>query len=238
VTLLGASPQAGGKLRWEATLPGRDEYRHVLAWMERQLRDAGAKAELGHTATADSVLGLKPDAVIVATGSHLRPPETIEGGQSARDWTGHRDDRRSDATAVLFDMDHSAATYAVADALAQRYRKLVLLTPRTQLARNVNYCSAIGVYRRLYDADAEIVLAAEPSTLRHGVLTWRNVFTGRPHDIANVELFLWSTPRVADDGLARELAQAGVDTRLAGDCMAPRNLLCAIHEGEAAAMAL
>ena len=31
VTLLGASPQAGGKLRWEATLPGRDEYRHVLA---------------------------------------------------------------------------------------------------------------------------------------------------------------------------------------------------------------
>ena len=238
VTLLGASPQAGGKLRWEATLPGRDEYRHVLAWMERQLRDAGAKAELGHTATADSVLGLKPDAVIVATGSHLRPPETIEGGQSARDWDGHRDDRRSDATAVLFDMDHSAATYAVADALAQRYRKLVLLTPRTQLARNVNYCSAIGVYRRLYDADAEIVLAAEPSTLRNGVLTWRNVFTGRPHDIANVELFLWSTPRVADDGLARELAQAGVDTRLAGDCMAPRNLLCAIHEGEAAAMAL
>jgi hypothetical protein len=81
-------------------------------------------------------------------------------------------------------------------------------------------------------------LAAEPSTLRNGVLTWRNVFTGRPHDIANVELFLWSTPRVADDGLARELAQAGVDTRLAGDCMAPRNLLCAIHEGEAAAMAL
>ena len=28
---------------------------------------------------------------------------------------------------MLFDMDHSAATYAVADALAQRYAKLVLL---------------------------------------------------------------------------------------------------------------
>ena len=29
-----------------------------------------------------------------------------------------------------------------------------------------------------------------------------------------------------------------VDTRLAGDCVAPRNLFCAIHEGEAVALAL
>jgi len=239
VTLFGASPEIGGKLRWEASLPGRDEYDNVLSWMERQLRDAGAKTELGHAATADSVLALKPDSVIVATGSHLRAPENFAGdGQCARDWDGHLRLGRSHGVAVLFDMDHSAATYAVADALARRYEKLVLLTPRTQLARNVNYCSAIGVYRRLYDADAEIVLAAEPSTLRDGVLTWRNVFTGRTHDIENVDLFLWSTPRVADDALAQPLEQAGVDTRLVGDCMAPRNLLCAIHEGEAAAMAL
>src|SRR5215475_1455754 len=33
VTLVGASPQCGGKLRWEAGLPGRDEYRNVLSWM-------------------------------------------------------------------------------------------------------------------------------------------------------------------------------------------------------------
>jgi hypothetical protein len=29
-----------------------------------------------------------------------------------------------------------------------------------------------------------------------------------------------------------------VDTWLAGDCVAPRNLFCAIHEGEAVALAL
>jgi hypothetical protein len=239
VTLIGASPHLGGKLRWEAGLPGREEYRHVIAWMERQLRDAGVKAELGEAATPDSVLTLKPDAVIVATGSHLRPPDNFaDGGASAREWAGHHEDGRFDGTAVLFDMDHSAATYAVADAMARRYRNLVLLTPRTQIARNVNYCSAIGVHRRLYEANAEIVLAAEPSTLRDGVLTWRNVFTGRPHEIPNVELFLWSTPRVADDALADPLRRAGVDIRLVGDCMAPRNLLCAIHEGEATAMSL
>jgi dimethylglycine catabolism A len=237
VTLV-VSEQLGGKLRWEAELPGRQEYRNVLAWMERRLRWAGAKIEFGRITAADEVLALKPESVILATGSSLRPPNDIDGGSSVRDWDGHRRNNRFDTTAVLFDMDHSAATYAVADALTNRYEKLVLLTPRTQIARDINYCSAIGIHRRLYHAEAEIIVAAEPVSCRDGVLVWRNVFTGRVREIANVGLFLWSTPRIANDALAEPLRQLGVDTRLVGDCLAPRNLLCAIHEGEAAATAI
>jgi 2,4-dienoyl-CoA reductase-like NADH-dependent reductase (Old Yellow Enzyme family) len=235
VTLLGASSRLGGKLRWEAGLPGRGEYENLIGWMERKARAAGVKMELGHRASAADVLALKPDSVIVATGSHPRRPEGFEGeGLSVRDFSSETGGK----TAVLFDMDHGAATYAVADALAQRYRRLVLLTPRTQLARNVNYCSAIGVHRRLYEANAEIVMAVEPVRLHSRVLTCRNVFTGRTRDFDEVELFLWATPRVVDDAIAAPLRAAGVDTRLAGDCVAPRNLYCAIHEGEALALAL
>lgn len=236
VTLLGASKQFGGKLRWEAALPGCGEYANLIAWMERKARAAGVKAELGHAASAADVLALRPDSIIVATGAHQRRPEHFDGeGLAARDWPVRSS---GSGSAVLFDMDHSAATYAVADALAQQYQRLVLLTPRTQLARNVNYCSAIGVHRRLYAAKVDIVMAAEPLRLRDGVLTWRNVFTGLAQDIHDVALFVWSTPRVVDDAIAEPLRQAGIDTRLAGDCMAPRNLFCAIHEGEALALAL
>jgi 2,4-dienoyl-CoA reductase-like NADH-dependent reductase (Old Yellow Enzyme family) len=233
VTLLGVS--LGGKLHWEAALPGRGEYANLIGWMERKARAAGVKTELGRRVSAADVLALRPDSVIVATGSHPRRPEGFDGdGVSVRDfsseWGGEK--------AVLFDMDHSAATYAVADALAQRYRRLVLVTPRTQLARNVNYCSAIGVHRRLYEANAEIVMAAEPVRLRSRILTCRNVFTGRTREFEEVELLLWSTPRLVDDAIAAPLREADVDTRLAGDCVAPRNLFCAIHEGEAVALAL
>ena len=102
----------------------------------------------------------------------------------------------------------------------------------------MNYCSALGVHRRLYRANAEIVMAAEPVSLLDGILTWRNVFTGQHQEIPDVALFLWSTPRLADDALAAPLRAAGLDLTLVGDCLAPRNLLCAIHEGEAAAMAV
>src|SRR4029450_9019206 len=121
------------------------------------------------------VLALKPEIVILASGSNLRPPKDVGVGSSVRDWDGYLTNGRSDRTAVLFDMDPSPATYAVADALAVRYEKLVLLTPRTQIARNVNYCRAIGIHRRLYQADARIVVAAEPVSFQNGVLTWRNV---------------------------------------------------------------
>ena len=239
VTLFGASPQSGGKLRWEAGLPGKGEHLAVIAWMERQTKAAGVKVELGHAATAGDILAARPDSVVVATGSHQRRPDNFSGdGVSARGWAARPDGSRTDATAVLFDMDHSAATYAVADALARDYRRLVLLTPRQQIARNVNYCSTIGIHRRLYEADAEIVLSAEPVSLRDGTLTWRNVFTGQTRDIKDVAMFVWSTPRIADDATAKQLQNAGIELRLVGDCMAPRNLLCAIHEGEAAALTL
>jgi dimethylglycine catabolism A len=101
VTLLSASPQLGGKLRWEAGLPGREEYRNVLSWMERQLRETAARIELGRMATPEDVLALEPEIVILATGSNLRPLEDIGGGLSARDWDGYLTNVRCESTAVL-----------------------------------------------------------------------------------------------------------------------------------------
>jgi len=239
VTLFSHSAKLGGKLNWEISLPGRNEYDSLIAWLEKQVRKAGVRIEAGQMADVNTIVAIKPERVIVATGSHQRRPDDFTGeGLSARDWSVQSGRSRLDGSAVLFDMDHSAATYGVADGLAQQYDRLFLLTPRTQIARNVNYCSAIGVYRRLYNANVEIVLAAEPVNLSSDVLTWRNVFTGRLDEIVDVALFVWSTPRLADDALAVAIEQMGIDTRRIGDCMAPRNLFCAIHEGEAAAIAL
>jgi hypothetical protein len=239
VTLFSRSTRVGGKLNWEISLPGRSEYHGLIGWLERQARKAGVKIETGQTANVDAVLAIKPERIIVATGSHQRRPDNFTGeGIAARDWDPQSAKERLKGTAVLFDMDHSAATYGVADGLAQRYSRVLLLTPRTQIARNVNYCSAIGVYRRLYEAKVEIVLAAEPITLKNEVLAWRNTFTGQPGEVDDVALFVWSTPRLADDALAAAIEQTGIETRRIGDCMAPRNLFCAIHEGEAAAISL
>ena len=204
----------------------------------------GVRLDLGQRADEATVRALAPDAVVIATGAKMRRPRwawsnsalvvsTVEfarrSGTPAAPGGGR--------TAVLFDHDHTAATYAVAEALAGSHRNVVLITPRTQIAQAVNYCSGLGVHRRLHCLDVEIVTATEPVEIREdGTIRCRNVFSGHEGTIEEVDTVVYATPRRVDDTLARRLAD--LSPTLVGDCLAPRNLAVAIHEGHAIANAL
>jgi hypothetical protein len=69
--------------------------------------------------------------------------------------------------------------------------------------------------------------------LIEGVVTLKNIYSGKRIDIPDIALFTYSTPRVADDALAAPLRAAGLDVRLIGDCYAPRFLQNATAEGHA-----
>jgi hypothetical protein len=132
---------------------------------------------------------------------------------------------------VLFDHDHGAGVYALADLLASIHDRLVIVTPRTQLGRNVAYVGLLGVYRRLYQAKVEIVVAAVPKRFAAQRVVHANAFTGEERAIEDVALFAYATPRLADDRLAAPLRAQGLEVRLAGDAFAPRAMLAAVHEG-------
>jgi 2,4-dienoyl-CoA reductase-like NADH-dependent reductase (Old Yellow Enzyme family) len=236
VTLVGTRTEPGGKLRLEARLPGHAEMDKVCQHQLHLAKRHGVELLLGQTADADSVLGLDPDVAIVATGAGMRAPETLSvhghemlsAHSFAANWEAGTPPRRG--TAVLYDHDHTAATYAVAEALALSHDQLVLITPRTQIAQAVNYCSALGIHRRLYNHGAEIITASEPLSWHDGVVTLSNVFSGHQREITNVVTCVYATPRRARDTLLRDLS-GRVAVHGVGDCVAPRNLLIAIHEG-------
>jgi hypothetical protein len=229
VTLLGARPP-GGKARLESLLPGRAEVAKVFEFQLARAREARVAFESGSPATAAQIAALRPDAVVLATGSTMRRPPLAADGDSGTDaWSLVADLSAAPAkrrgTAVLFDHDHGA------DLLASVYDRLVVITPRTQLGRNVAYVGLLGVYRRLYHAKVEIVVAAVPRRFAAGRVAYANAFTGEERTIDDVALFTYATPRTANDALAAPLRAEGLDVRLAGDAFAPRAMLAAVHEG-------
>ena len=236
VHLLGAGAPAGGKLRVAARLPG---YAGVAKVAEHQLRMAerhGVRLVLGHRADEAAVRELAPDAVVLATGAKMRRPRWAWSNTVATISTVELAERLGTPaapggrTAVLFDHDHTAPTYAAAEALAESHEHVVLLTPRTGIAQAVNYCSALGVHRRLHGLDVEIVTATEPVEIREdGTVHCRNVFSGHEGVVEEVDTVVYATPRRVVDDLSRPLAD--FSPTLIGDCLAPRNLLVAIHEG-------
>lgn len=237
VTLLGASAQAGGKLRLEATLPGRAEAAKLLDWQLRLVGRHGVDLRLGRRAAAADVRALQPDVVVLATGAELREPEPLDrDGTRIVSARAYAAAPRSGATALLYDHDHTAATYAAADLMARRFARVVLMTPRPQIAQAVNYCSAIGVLRRLHGAGVEIVTGARPISFCGGAVGWENVYSGARRTIEGVDLLVYATPRRVVDELAAALD--GFDVRLIGDCKSPRHLMAAIHEAAAVAAAI
>lgn len=235
VTLLG-SRDAGGKARLESLLPGRAEVAKVFEFQLARAREAGVRLEPGAPATAEAIAGLKPDIAVLATGSKMRAPALSpdsDPGVDARNLVTRLAEEKSKrpGTAVLFDQDHGAGVYALADLLAATYERLVLITPRTQLGRAIAYVNLIGVYRRLYRARVQVIGASVPTRLKAGRITYANAFSGDEQTLEGVALFTYATPRIANDELAAPLRARGIDVRLIGDAFAPRAMLAAVHEG-------
>lgn len=75
VTLFEEDPRLGGEFAVAALAPNKEEFTDSLRWQIRQVYKSGADVRLGHRATADEIVALKPDAVVVATGSRPMVPK-------------------------------------------------------------------------------------------------------------------------------------------------------------------
>ena len=69
VRLLERRDDLGGQVRLAGNVPGREEVREVVRYLETQVRKLGVDVRCGVTATADDEALADADAVVVATGS-------------------------------------------------------------------------------------------------------------------------------------------------------------------------
>jgi 2,4-dienoyl-CoA reductase-like NADH-dependent reductase (Old Yellow Enzyme family)/thioredoxin reductase len=250
VTVFGAGPSYGGKLALLSRLPGSEQVSSVYDYQVSKGLRAGVRYEYGVMASVEDVLSLQPDTVVLAAGATQAWPTMLP--EEWRDEGIVSDIRatsemllggfpRQPGTALIFDADHSAGTYAAAELMTQIFDRVVIGTPRPQIGADEALVVAQGIDRRMAMLGVEIVPLVEPSgdsALIDGVVTLRNVYSGRTRDVEDVALFTYSTSRRPSDALAAPLREAGLDVRLVGDCFAPRYLLMATAEGHAAGNAI
>jgi 2,4-dienoyl-CoA reductase-like NADH-dependent reductase (Old Yellow Enzyme family)/thioredoxin reductase len=74
VTVLERAAEPGGQLCLSRLVPGREELAGLAAYLAGAAARAGAEIRLGVEATLDGVLGLAPDAVVLAAGARPGTP--------------------------------------------------------------------------------------------------------------------------------------------------------------------
>lgn len=235
VTLLSRHEAVGGAARLHAMLPGCADIGRFVAYLDRRAHTAGVKRRTG-SSEAD-VMALTPDAVVLATGAVMIPPREAEArGQDLRSAVSAllEEARPRGGLAVLFDHDHTAATYAAAELLLKHFDRLVLLTPRDAIARDVPAIYAQGVHRRLAAMGdrIEVLIHREPVALDGTALRLRHVLTRSEVVVAGVSLFTYATPRRPREALEAGLVAQGIATLRVGDAVAPRLMLSAVRDGE------
>ena len=245
VTVFGSSERPGGKAYLHAQLPGGENVSSVYDYQEMAANKAGANLLLGWRATVEDVVQQSPDIVVLAGGATMLWPDGWPG-----EWQDfvldirevsaemlERPDQTINGTAVLWDQDHTLATYAAAELLAQCFARLVVVTPRERLASDVGLVTRQGIYRRLYAMpNVEIALLSgidAASALDEGCLNCRNVLNGARTEINDLALLTWSGSRAPNDELAAPLRARGLEVTSVGDCDMPRTLLAATTDGHA-----
>ncbi|MBM3514791.1 MAG: FAD-dependent oxidoreductase [Alphaproteobacteria bacterium] len=243
VTVLAKSGEVGGKTRLHAALPGGENLSSIYDFQFQTSQRFGVKFEYGLDAGLDDVLAIKPDAVVLATGSEMSvpswvPAEYAEAGfvQDIRTLAQEflRRPQHQDGTAVVYDHDATAMTYAAAEMLRKRFDNVVILTPRERIASDESLINRQSIYDRLPRLGVRIMTTMEPrplDRLEEAEVVIQNIKSGEMSTLTGVSLLTYSTSRIPNDKLERPLRAAGIPVHLVGDCYAPRFVVNATAEG-------
>jgi NADPH-dependent 2,4-dienoyl-CoA reductase/sulfur reductase-like enzyme len=243
VTLLEREAGLGGRMRGVSLIPHHAEMAHLLDFLVPETRRAGARIETGHTASAESILALAPDAIVIATGSTAETPEiasdnsvpvrTADGPVELAGLPG--------GNVVLVDDDGYYWASAVAESLVASGRRITIATRFFEPFREIPITSRIVLLREMDAAGASLRANTTVASASNGAVSLRHVMTGRSETIPDVAAIFWTGLARANGSLSADLIAKGFDKsrlHVVGDAFSPRRLAHALTEAHAAARAI
>lgn len=244
VRLLEATDRPGGQLLLAASAPGRGELAGLVTAAARDCARHGVQLETGRPVTAAELLADPPDVVVLATGARPARP----------DWAG-ADERVVDVVEVLAGaarpagdvllVDEVGGQHApsVAEQLAAHGCSVEVVTSALVVAQDVGPTLDRELWHRRAAATGitstveRVVLGAQARADGRRTVRLLDHLTGR-EETRVVDWVVTALPPTADDALARDLADSGLEVHRVGDCLAPRTAAAASVEGHRVAVDL
>jgi hypothetical protein len=217
-----AQPSPGGRLRWEAAIPGRESVGSAARWLEDQVRLGGGIIDCNTPVGLDEVRAWSvTDLVIVATGAEPIV-EPIDGAAEVLSLEAAlaKPDALHGPVAIIDEIEDEPV-YAGAEFLRALGKDVFIVTRRPQIGRHVSYVSLIGVLRRLDALGVEIRSLAIPVRIEAGTMIVRHPFSGRERSVGQTGSIVRAGPY-----RSHSLAQSwSHETIVVGDASAPRSLV-------------
>ncbi|MCF8709367.1 oxidoreductase [Rhizorhapis sp. SPR117] len=248
VILAEAQKELGGQVALASKAPARHGIKDITDWLEAEIFRLGVDVRLSTFMLPEDIRDIAPDHVIVATGSQPRldgiqkglPGRIPEGINlphvisSAELLSGFKEEHVKRAV-VLDDTGHYEAI-AVAEFLLARGVRVDFVTWAASFAPLVETSlSSTPALRRLYEHDFHLHLRTHLDMISPDSVHLLGIESGLREEI-EADCVILVTPNRAFDPFENEEDLPPLS--LVGDAFAPRYLLRAIHDANAAAMAI
>ena len=241
VTLLEKEERLGGQIVWAVRVTNRAEFGDIIRNLLREIEQLGVDVRTNVTATAETVLAAKPDAVIVATGS-LPDGAAIPGadGPGVADVTDILSGRVAPGKRVLL-IDrlgfHEASS--TAEFMAEQGCQVEVVTQTLYVGQDLGVTLDLENW---YRQARRLGITCTPNHsvlgIEDRVVTALHNYSGQIVQFPPADTIVLAIHRRADSRLYAELKGRVPDLHRIGDCVAPRRAHAAIIEGEKAGRAV
>lgn len=239
VTLYEASAQLGGQIQLAQLLPRRSEFGGASTNLQREMQLAGVEVVRNTRVDRALIERENPDHVIIATGAQPYWPNFERGGdlQVVDAWQVLRDEVQLGRSVVVADWRCDWIGPGIAE-------RLVRAGHQVQLAVNGTHCGeSLPLYVRdqmageLHKLAVPIIPYARLYGCDDSTVYLQHTASGEPMLLENVDSLVLCQGHQSVDDLGQQL-KGLVPFQRIGDCLAPRTVEEAIHEGLKVAWAL
>lgn len=255
VALADARETLGGRLAWEAKLPGLAQWHRVVDYRLGRLREMGSVELYPASAlTAEDVLAFGAGHVVIATGARWLAmgwsPDEFPAGSLAGRGVYTPDDIAAGADiegpVAVFDFDGYYMGSAISEKLALAGKAVTHVTPAGFVsAWTINTNELPLIHRSLGEKGVEVRTLERVAGFDGETLTLQHVFSGRTGTLACRSLVVVghrAPVRDLHDALAAgadDRRAAGIRTlELTGDALAPGAIVHAVYNGHRTAREL
>ena len=240
VVLFEKTAELGGQVLLAARAPARGEYAGIVRFLAGQVRKLGAEIRLDVEVAPETVIAERPEAVVIATGSHPFVP-AVPGGDGKHVVTD-RDvlagDARVGASVVVVDDVHTQQALSTAELLLEQGKRVEVISPLFYVGQDIGVTSIAPLYRRLFTRGVVLTPGTELRAVEGSTVIVANVYSGAERRIEGVDTVVLSAGSRSTDSLYRALKGRVPELHAVGDCVAPRGVHQAILDATRVARAI
>jgi mycofactocin system FadH/OYE family oxidoreductase 2 len=234
VTIYEKNKEFGGQVKIAAKIPFREEVNEVIRHLVVEIESLGVDIHLNEEVSAEKIIEMEKDVVIIATGSFPSGSDITGSEQShvVSVWDVLLEKEQIGNHVVIYDITRRWPGLGTAEFLANQGKMVEIVSPSIYVGQQIEPSNINLAYQRLLEKDVTLIPSSILLEIKKREVVIANVYSQKQHVIEDVDTVVMSVGNSSNRDLYDTLKGKIKELHCIGDALAPRLIQQVIFESE------